>query len=189
MFWYEEHGRGYPNFKLKPAVERVIQELKAEHCANMRAFERVIEAIENLLKIEPTRRTKSKDLVEWMSRVVRQAKSDLAATENEDYYLRKYRENRDGTEVGERLQSERLNPEASPSLTRSHSFSSHHRRSPSRGSATLAHVTSASSVLMQTGSVVSDNGSIHRQSHQSPATDGYGVSGENDELRKELDDL
>jgi serine/threonine protein kinase len=180
MYWYKDLECSLPTPKLKPAVERVIKELAAEHCTKMRAFERVIQAIEQLLRIDHKKRMQSQQLVQFMSQVEQQAKSDLVL--NEYYYLRKYRENRGGTEAGDPPQREGLNPEASASsMSRSHSLSSQNGLSSSPHDG--PPVTSAPSDLMQTGSAVLDSSDVGPQFHPS---DGHG---EDDKLRKELDDL
>ncbi|KIW18248.1 hypothetical protein PV08_02536 [Exophiala spinifera] len=119
MFWYKVagRGRGRPS-KLKPAVDQVLRELAKEHCVEMRVFQRVIGAIQELLEIDPDRRMKAERLAEWMSQVVRQTEGDLRATGIPNFYQDQYHRNRGGSEVGQELLSEWLDPEGSPSVSR-----------------------------------------------------------------------
>lgn len=190
MFWYKEVGRrrGRPS-KLKPAVEKVLRELTDEHCKEMRAFQRVIEAIQQLLEIDPDKRMTSEKLMEWISQVVRQTEGDLRDIDTLDFYQRQYRYNRGGSEVGEQLLSERLNPEGSPSVSRAPSSSSSLRNSPLPDHPSLLHTESAPPVLLHAGFAALATDQRHTNARGSFAPDGQSGDEDDQALQREMEDL
>ncbi len=151
-FWYKEKRGMSRHYHLKPAVREAINELKNKHCPQLRAFLRVLEAIELLLDTNPETRMTADGLSIFMSTVVTQTEADLKR--HADFYMRQYRRNMGGSDVPDDLGTERIGPDLadrSP-ITRSPSFDS---GAPSRADSmrrsALTHIASAPDVLMHAG--------------------------------------
>ncbi|KAK7899943.1 hypothetical protein LTR67_003689 [Exophiala xenobiotica] len=152
-YWYKEKARlgGPKSYHLKPAVREAMDELKTRHCSELRAFTRVLEAVELLLDTDPKTRMTADGLSSFMTTVVVQAEADLK--KNADYYRRQYRRNMGGSDVPDDLMTERMGPDLADrsSITRSSSMDSAPSRANSMRHSALTHIASAPDVLMHVG--------------------------------------
>lgn len=149
-FW-EKTQAGYV---LKPAVERVLQELE-EKCHKMRAFNRLVKIIRQLLEPDRRKRWKASKLIRSLQRIIKQLSPDLEA--NPDFYLEAYQENEGGAQTNLELPYERINPlVSSVGSSRSPSSSSHSRRGTQENGQKPLGVAGSptSSVVIETGMAV-----------------------------------
>ncbi|ETI26636.1 hypothetical protein G647_10397 [Cladophialophora carrionii CBS 160.54] len=145
-FWYATgHGRR-KEYHLKPAVTALIHELRTKHCAELRAFLHVIDAIEELLDCDPRKRMAADRLMVLLASVVTQAVTDLG--KQPDFYLVQHRKNvgePDSSAASLRLGTERIDPDigdrspVSRTPSRAHSISGTAFSHIGAGSSRLPH--------------------------------------------------
>jgi serine/threonine protein kinase len=141
-------------YVLKPAVERVLQELEAK-CNKMRAFNRLVKIIRQLLEPDRYKRRKASKLIKSMERIIQQLCSDLEA--NPNFYLEAYKETVGGAQTNLEMPYERINPLVSTvGSSRSPSPSSPSRRGTQENGPKQLCVagTPTSSVVIATGMAV-----------------------------------
>jgi serine/threonine protein kinase len=92
-FWLSTPTPQGSEYKLHPIVEGKLKELKDKRCVGMPAFQQIISAVENLLKIEPDDRWGAEELKNHIERTVREAENKLE--NSPDFYSTQYKANED----------------------------------------------------------------------------------------------
>ncbi|KIW69427.1 hypothetical protein PV04_05304 [Phialophora macrospora] len=162
-FWYATGRGSNKQYHLKAAVRDLICELRMRHCAKLRAFGHVIDAIEKLLCCDPEKRMAADRLMALMASVLTQAVTDLRKTF--DFYLLQHRKKvgeSDSSAASVTLETERIDPDIGGRSPVS--------RSPSRANSVNGNAFSHIGA-----------GSGHLRDEDSP--------GEAGELGKDLEDL
>lgn len=149
-FWVKTHNA----YVLKPAVDMVIKDLEAK-CSKMRAFNRLLKNIRQLLEPDRHKRRKASKLIRSMKGIIKQLNSDLEA--NPNFYLEAYQENIGGARTKNELPYERIDPlVSSVGSSRSPSSCSHSRRGTQENEVRPSDVANAftSAVVVEAGMAV-----------------------------------
>lgn len=79
-FWQEDYQvNGKPTCRLKTSVRNKLRDLKLVYCREIKPFERLIDAVDRLLHIEPDERLKAAELVEMLDGMVKEVGEQIAA--------------------------------------------------------------------------------------------------------------
>lgn len=176
-FWTKDIDGKYA---LKAVVEEALTDLSENHCVELRAFLKVIEAIKGLLQVDPKKRWPAPNLASFLEATLRQARADLE--KDPTFYMDQYDANCTGNQGLRRLASERIHPDDGFGVsTRSHSLTSLERHWLSSYGRPRSD-THSSQAVIHTGS---GTGYVSNF----PRTDDGHLPGTGDALERELSEI